>query len=89
MQLQPWGNEALFFFFILSLSLLFVQICRFTLASNLRTLAAMSSPQERLSSISKQLSPAGVSAAKARILAKNPDDVVGHSSAATITRSVN
>ncbi|KAJ5911998.1 3-ketoacyl-CoA thiolase peroxisomal [Penicillium subrubescens] len=36
----------------------------------------MSSPQQRLSSISKQLSPAGVSAAKARVLAKNPDDVV-------------
>ncbi|CEJ53889.1 Putative Catalytic activity: Acyl-CoA acetyl-CoA <=_ CoA 3-oxoacyl-CoA [Penicillium brasilianum] len=36
----------------------------------------MSSPQQRLSSISKQLSPESVSAAKAKILAKNPDDVV-------------
>lgn len=40
----------------------------------------MSSPQQRLSSISKQLSPDSVSAAKAKLLAKNPDDVVGHSS---------
>lgn len=36
----------------------------------------MSSPQQRLSSIANQLSPSGVSAAKQRILEKNPDDVV-------------
>ncbi|KAJ5569623.1 uncharacterized protein N7459_009053 [Penicillium hispanicum] len=36
----------------------------------------MSSPQQRLSSVANQLSPAGGSAAKQRILAKSPDDVV-------------
>ncbi|KAJ5112563.1 3-ketoacyl-CoA thiolase peroxisomal [Penicillium argentinense] len=36
----------------------------------------MSSPQQRLSSVANQLSPSGVSAAKQRILSKNPDDVV-------------